>query len=162
MILFQKAWLFCFTQTLMSRMLTQIQKGGLYPSKLLPFMTVFSVSILLQVIVTENSWLGDASLKVYKIIWKTNRAKLKQDNNWRFQLYFGQNGQGWRKIKHKNVIDVTPIFALSKFIMDNGQEDLWRRENPEISEFTHYDRSSCTGSRIDRVYTDKKLQTIAK
>ena len=24
-------------------------------------------------------------------------------------------------------------FALSKLIMDNGLEDLWRRENPEIS-----------------------------
>ena len=25
--------------------------------------------------------------------------------------------------------------------MDNGLEDLWRQENPDSSEFTHYDRS---------------------
>ena len=48
-------------------------------------------------------------------------------------------------------------FALSKLIMDNGLEDLWRKDNPEISEFTRYDRSSGTRSRIDRVYTDKKI-----
>ena len=32
-------------------------------------------------------------------------------------------------------------YALSKLIMDNGLEDLWRRENPEFPEFTSYDRS---------------------
>ena len=47
-------------------------------------------------------------------------------------------------------------YALSKRIVDNGLEDLWRRENPDSSEFTHYDRSSGTRSRIDRVYTDIK------
>ena len=52
----------------MSQMLTQIQMGDLCPSKLLPLMTEFSVSMLLQVIVAENNWLGHASLKVYKII----------------------------------------------------------------------------------------------
>ena len=52
----------------MSQMLTQIQMGDLCPSKLLPLMTEFSVSMLLQVIVAENNWLGYASLKVYKII----------------------------------------------------------------------------------------------
>ena len=32
-------------------------------------------------------------------------------------------------------------YALSKLIVDNGLEDLWRRENPDSSEFTYYDRS---------------------
>ena len=32
-------------------------------------------------------------------------------------------------------------YALSKLIMDNGLEDVWRRENLDSSEFTHYDRS---------------------
>ena len=32
-------------------------------------------------------------------------------------------------------------YALSKLIVDNGLEDLWRRENPDSSEFTRYDRS---------------------
>ena len=48
-------------------------------------------------------------------------------------------------------------FALSKLIIDNGLEDLWRRENSDTYEFTHYDRSSGTRSRIDRVYTDIKI-----
>ena len=52
--------------------------------------------------------------------------------------------------------------ALSKIVMDNGLEDFWRRENPETSEFTCYDRSSGTRSRIDRVYTDKKIAKILK
>ena len=32
-------------------------------------------------------------------------------------------------------------YALSKFIVDNGLEDLWRRENPGSPEFTRCDRS---------------------
>ena len=32
-------------------------------------------------------------------------------------------------------------YALSKFIVDNGLEDLRRRENPDSTGFTCYDRS---------------------
>ena len=32
-------------------------------------------------------------------------------------------------------------YALSKLIIDNGIEDLWRRENPNSPEFICYDRS---------------------
>ena len=32
-------------------------------------------------------------------------------------------------------------YALSKLIKDNGLEDLWRSEDPDSPEFTHYDRS---------------------
>ena len=32
-------------------------------------------------------------------------------------------------------------YALSKLIVDNGLEDLWRRENPDSPEFTCYNRS---------------------
>ena len=32
-------------------------------------------------------------------------------------------------------------YALLKLIVDNGLEDLWRRENPDSPEFTCYDRS---------------------
>ena len=56
---------------------TQIQKGGLCPSKSLPLMTEFSVSMLLLVIATENNWLGDAFLKVYKFIQKTKPREMK-------------------------------------------------------------------------------------
>ena len=31
-------------------------------------------------------------------------------------------------------------YVLSKLIVDNGIEDLWRRENPDFSEFICYDR----------------------
>ena len=36
-------------------------------------------------------------------------------------------------------------YALSKLIVDNGLEDLWRRENPDSPEFTCYDRSFAKG-----------------
>ena len=32
-------------------------------------------------------------------------------------------------------------YALSKLIVDNGLENLWRREKPESPEFTCYNRS---------------------
>ena len=32
-------------------------------------------------------------------------------------------------------------YALSKLIVDNELEDLWRRESPDYPEFTCYDRS---------------------
>ena len=32
-------------------------------------------------------------------------------------------------------------YALSKIIVDNWLEDLWRRENPDCPEFTRYNRS---------------------
>ena len=32
-------------------------------------------------------------------------------------------------------------YVLSKFIVDNGLEDLWRRDNPDSSEFTCYNRA---------------------
>ena len=53
-------------------------------------------------------------------------------------------------------------YALSKLIMDNGLEDLWRRENPDSSEFTRYDRSSGTRSIIDRIYIDINIANNTK
>ena len=53
-------------------------------------------------------------------------------------------------------------YALSKLIVDNGLEHLWRRENPDSPEFTRCDRSSGTRSRIDRVYTDIKIASNTK
>ena len=57
--------------------LTQIRKGDLCPSKLLLLVTELFVSMLLHDIVTENNWLKDASLKHWKIIWKTNFREMK-------------------------------------------------------------------------------------
>ena len=53
-------------------------------------------------------------------------------------------------------------YVLPKLIVDNELEDLQRKENPDSSEFTHYDRSSSTTSRIDRVYTDIKIASNIK
>ena len=53
-------------------------------------------------------------------------------------------------------------YDLSKLIVNNGFEDLWRKENPYFSEFTYNDRSSGARSRTDRVYSDKKLLTIRR
>ena len=53
-------------------------------------------------------------------------------------------------------------YALSKLIGNNRLKDLWRRENPDSSEFTHYDRSCGTRSRIDLVYTDIKIVSNTK
>ena len=46
--------------------------------------------------------------------------------------------------------------------MGNGLVGLWRRENLDSSEFTGYDRSSGTRSRIDRTYTDIKIVSNTK
>ena len=53
-------------------------------------------------------------------------------------------------------------YSLPKLIVDNGLEDLWRRENPYSSGFTQYDRSSGTRSRMDRVCTDIKMASNTK
>ena len=53
-------------------------------------------------------------------------------------------------------------YALSKLIVDNGLEDLWRKENPDSSEFTRYNRPSGTRSTIGRVYTDIKMASNTK
>ena len=47
--------------------------------------------------------------------------------------------------------------SLSKLIVDNGLEELWRRENPHCSEFTGYGRSCGTRPSIGRTYADIKI-----
>ena len=53
-------------------------------------------------------------------------------------------------------------YTLSKLILDNGLDDPRRRENPDSSEFTYYDRSSGTRSMIDRPYADIKSVSSTK
>ena len=43
----------------------------------LPLMTGFSVFIPFQGITPGNSWLGDISLKDYKIMWKIKRTEMR-------------------------------------------------------------------------------------
>ena len=47
-------------------------------------------------------------------------------------------------------------YALSKITQVNDLEDLWRKVNPDSSEFNRYNRSLRRRSRIGRVYTVKK------
>ena len=51
---------------------------------------------------------------------------------------------------------------MAKLIVDNELDDLWRRENPDFSEFIRYDRSSGTRYRVDRIYTDIKAASNTK
>ena len=53
-------------------------------------------------------------------------------------------------------------YVLSKLIVANELEDVWRRENPDCSEFRRYDRPSGTRSRMDRVFTDIKIADNTK
>lgn len=48
-------------------------------------------------------------------------------------------------------------FSPEKLIENNRLDNLQGRENSVSSEFIHYDRFSCTRSRIDRVTTDRKI-----
>ena len=42
--------------------------------------------------------------------------------------------------KTQRIYRCCPIYAMSKLIVDNGLEDLLRRENPDSHECTCYDR----------------------
>ena len=53
-------------------------------------------------------------------------------------------------------------YALSKLIMDNGLEDLWKMESPDCFEFTRYKRYSGARSTIDRVFNDIKMASNTK
>ena len=56
------------------------------------------------------------------------------------------------------------LFQLCLVKTHRGQwdRDLWRRVNPHSSEFTHYNRSSGTRSRVDKVYTDINIARNTK
>ena len=51
---------------------------------------------------------------------------------------------------------------MSKLIVDNGLENLWRRGDQDSTGLNRYDRSSGTRSRRDRVYTDIKTASNTK
>ena len=53
-------------------------------------------------------------------------------------------------------------YSLSKLIVDNRLEGLWRGKNSESSEFTRHNRSSGARSRIGRIYTDIKVANNIK
>ena len=74
----QKDCLVSFIQVLKESLrLTLIQKGDLYPSRLLSLITELSVFVPLQGIAPESSWLKDVSLNDYEITWKINTREMK-------------------------------------------------------------------------------------
>ena len=48
--------------------------------------------------------------------------------------------------KTKRFFWCSSSYVLPKLIVDNGLEDLWRRENPGSPEFNRYDRSFGKGT----------------
>ena len=53
-------------------------------------------------------------------------------------------------------------YALSKLIVDNGLEELWRKENPDSPEFTCYDRFFGKDTGQTGVFTDIKIAKNTK
>ena len=64
--------------------------------------------------------------------------------------------------KTQRVFRFPSNYPLSKFIEDKGLKDLWRTEDPDTSEFTHFDRSAAVSSRRDRTYTDIEIASNTK
>ena len=98
-------------------------------------------------------------MKDYKIIWKNNNGN---ENKIILGDFHCTMDKMERDGRNKTLCKCHFNYTLSKLIVDNGLEDLWRRENPDSSEFTRYNRSSGTRSTIDRVYTDIKMASNTK
>ena len=97
-----------------------------------------SLFVSLQGIAPKNSWLGGAFLKNYmqnKNEGNENKIMLGDLNCTMDKI--DRDGEN----KTQRLYRCCSNYALSKLIVDNGLEDLWRRENPDSPEFTCYDRS---------------------
>ena len=79
----------------------------------LPLMTEFSMCMVLQGIVSGNCWLGNVSLKNYKIIWKIKMKEMKIEKYLETLIVLWIKWTVMVKIKHKDCIDAVPImFSL--------------------------------------------------
>ena len=113
-----------------------IQKGGLRSLRLLPLMGVLFVP--LQGIASEKSWRFFEGLQNYmqnKIEGNENKIMLGYLNCTMDKI--DKNGEN----KTQKLYRCCSSYVLRKLIVDNGIEDLWRRENPDSPEFTCYNRS---------------------
>ena len=68
---------------------------------------------------------------------------------------------GMVEIKHKDFIDFVPIMPCQNSLWIMGSK-IYGEARTQIPEFTRYDRPSGTKSRIDRVYTYKKIANNTK
>ena len=117
-----------------------IQKGGLRPFGLLPLMIEFSVC-------TPSGYsTREQPARVRFSGGLQNHIQNKDEGN-ENKIIIGDLNCTMDKIdrdgenKTQRLYRCCSNYALSKLIVDNGLEDLWRRENPDSPEFTCYDRS---------------------
>ena len=101
-------------------------------------MTEFSAFIPLQGIALGNRWIGRVSLKDYNKENKNkgNENKIILEDFICTMDKMDRNGEN----KTQRLHWYCSSYVLSNFIVDNGREDLWRRENTDSLEFTSYDR----------------------
>ena len=123
-------------------------------------MTEFSVFMPLHDIVPENSWLGRHFFYGIQSYMKNNNegseSKIMLGNLNCIMSKMERNG------RNKTVYRFCFNYVLSKLIVNNGLEDLWRRETPDSSKLTRYRRSSGTRFRINSVYTDVHVASNTK
>ena len=118
--------------------------------------------MLFQGITPGNSWLGGIYLKDHKN-YKENKIERNENKiiigDFNFTICItGKHGLN----KTQKLYRCGSNYTFSKVIVDNGLNDLWRRDSPDSSEFTRYNRSSVTRSWIDKVYTYINLQKSTK
>ena len=125
-------------------------------------MTGFSVFMPLQGIAPGTSWIGGG---VFEGLQKhmehenegnENKITLEDFNCTMYKM--DRDGEN----KTQRLYWCCSSYVLSKLIVDNGLENLWRRENQDCLKFTRYERSFCknpgqTGSIL--IY---KLLTIPR
>ena len=140
-IAIQKGCFFCFIWALKVILrLTLIQKGGLWPLRLLPLMIEFSACAPSGYSTREQL----ARMCFFEGLQNSMQNKNEENENKIILGYLNctmdkidRNGEN----KTQRLYRCCSNYILSKLIVDNGLEDLWRRENPDSPEFTCYDRS---------------------
>ena len=155
-ILIQTECFFCFIWVLkVSLRLTLIQKGGLCPLRLLPLMIEFSVCAPSGYSTREQL----ARRRFFEGLQNYMQNKNEGNEN---KIMLGDLNCTMDKIdrdgenKTQRLYRCCSNYALWKLIVDNGLEDIWRRENPNCLEFTCYDRSFA----MDPGYTGSILTSI--
>ena len=117
-----------------------IQKGGLCPLGLLPLMGVLCFCALSGYSTREQLARGHFFERLQNYLQNKNEGNENK-------IMLGDLRGTMDKIerdgenKTQRLYRCCSNYALSKLIVDNGLEDLWRRENPDSPEFTCYDRS---------------------
>ena len=119
-----------------------IQKRGLCPLRLLVLITEFSVCAPSGYSTREQLARGRCCF--FEGLQNYMQSKHEGNEN---KIIIGDLNCTMDKIdrdgenKTQRLYRCCSNYALSKLIVDNGLEDLWRRENPDSLEFTSYDRS---------------------